>query len=119
MRPHIMMALGALAAAGAAAAQTPPGASDSWRGRSGDGGYGSRHARREREAIVDRAQADRARLEQDARLGAASSSSDAQANCAAAVNKRLASGRTEAAKRKLESCRRRLGSSWEPTARSR
>jgi hypothetical protein len=66
-----------------------------------------KRARHAGERMLERAQAERAVPERDARDGAATGSADAQARCARVVQKRLAEGRTEAARRKMESCRRR------------
>ncbi|TFI56723.1 hypothetical protein E2493_18775 [Sphingomonas parva] len=66
-----------------------------------------KQARRAGERMLERAQADRAVPERDARRGAARSSADAQAKCLAAVQKRLEQGRDEAARKRMERCRRR------------
>ena len=107
MRPcSLALALSALLATTSAAAS--PGQRDGgWSARGPGESRDSRHARRAGERIFERAQADRAVPERDARSGAAEGSADAQARCAAAVQRRLAQGREQAARRKQESCRRR------------
>ena len=110
MRPR-SLALACLALlATTPAAAWPPGQRDGgWSGGRPGESRESRHARRAGERMLERAQEERAVPERDARFRAAESSADAQARCAAAVQKRLAQGREQAARRKQESCRRRHG----------
>ena len=100
-----------------ASAESPPQRDGGWSAETGDEPRRVRRARREGARMLEQALADRAVPERDARSGAAVGSADAQAKCAAAVQKRIAQGRTDAARRKLESCRRRHGG--EPQALAR
>lgn len=110
MRPcSLVLACLALVATTAAAA-SPPGQRDGgWSASGPRESREARQARRARERMLDRVQEERDVPERDARVRAAESSADAQARCAAAVQRRLAQGREQAARRKQESCRRRHG----------
>jgi hypothetical protein len=66
-----------------------------------------KRSRRAGERMLERAQAERAVPERDARSAAAERSADAQAKCVKALQKRLDEGRIEAARRRMERCRRR------------
>ena len=107
----------ALPATTPANAAPPPQRDGGWSAGGGGESRAARRARRAREDMLDRAEADRAVPERDARSRAAESSADAQARCAAVVQRRLAEGREQAAKRKQASCRRRHGG--EPRAQAR